>query len=442
MTKQEFSQYIKEKRSVFLDGATGSNLQKAGMPSGICPEQWIAENPEPLQKLQKAYAEAGSNIIYAPTFGANRIKLAEYGLEKETVSLNKKLVQITKEAVGPDVLVAGDLTMTGQQLEPLGMLSLEELTDVYREQAAALAEAGADLLVVETMLSLAETRAALMGAREACSLPVMVTMSFGESGKTLYGTDPATAVLVLQGLGADAVGVNCGLGPDKLGQVVAEMAQYAKVPLIAKPNAGLPKLGADGTTVYDMEAEDFAEAMKGLVEAGASLLGGCCGTGPDYIRTLVSRLQGFSSVKGQPEEKENEDEYWLTTERLVFPVEDSLQIGMVDSAENEELAEDYRNGMTDTLLDLLEEQFDEESDIICLSVDGEGIDGCGIIQDVVGEAAQMVNLPLAFSSEDPEVLEKALRAYPGLGGIVPKPSNDKEILARLCEQYGAVLLSR
>ncbi len=436
MTKKDFAQMVKEK-ILILDGATGSNLQKEGMPSGVCPEQWILEHPQPLIKLQKAYAEAGSQIVYAPTFGANRLKLGEYGLEKKTEEMNRALVALTREAVGENVLVAGDLTMTGQALEPMGELTVEELTDVYRQQAAALKEAGADLLVVETMLSLAETRAALIGVKEACDLPVLVTMTFGESGKTLYGTDGVTAVEVLQSLGADGVGLNCGAGPDKMLPVFRQMAAHAKVPLIAKPNAGLPRVAADGSTVYDMEAEVFGTWMEQMMEAGAAMAGGCCGTDPAYIRILAQLAETKKApVTGAGSD---ENERYVTTERRTVRLPDHPRVETVGPKNNQELLEEYRMGICDTLPELLEDALDEEPDLICLSVDGEGISGKELVGDVIQEALQTVTLPLAFSSEDLQVLETALCHYPGRAAVIPK-NNNREALKNLCEKYGAVIL--
>lgn len=434
MTKQEFRELL-NKKIVILDGATGSNLQKAGMPFGVCPEQWIVDNPKALEDLQKAYAQAGSDIVYAPTFGANRVKLREYGLSDQVEFLNKKLVAISKEAVGESVLVAGDLTMTGQQLEPLGTLSVDELIDVYKEQATFLAEAGADLLVIETMMSLAETRAAIIGAKEACALPVMVTMSFGENGKTLYGTDPVTAIEVIQGLGADAAGINCSAGPDKMLPIIETMAKHATIPLIAKPNAGMPKLSDGGVTTYDMAPEPFASYMIQLVEAGAAIVGGCCGTAPEYIEKTAAVVNALTPVAVSKKEEKH-----ITTERMAVKVEDALEIGCIDSEKEVELAEEYANGEYDTLMDLLDEQMDEEVDVICLSVDGEGIDGVTVIKDAILEASQIANVPLAFSSRDLEVLEAALRAYPGRAGVVKK-ENDEDALNRLCDKYGAVILA-
>ena len=189
MTREEFQRLCRE-RIVFLDGATGTNLQKAGMPTGVCPEAWILEHPDTMMQLQKAYFEAGSDIVLAPTFTANRIKLDEYGLVDKIEEMNHQLVAISKAAAGDRGLVAGDMTMTGRQLAPMGDMGFEELIDIYKEQAKILYEAGVDLFVVETMMSLAETRAAVLAIKETCDLPIMVSMTFDEKGKTLYGNTP------------------------------------------------------------------------------------------------------------------------------------------------------------------------------------------------------------------------------------------------------------
>lgn len=289
MTREEFQTLVKN-RPVILDGATGTNLQKAGMPVGVCPEKWILEHPEVLVKLQKEYVEAGTDILFAPTFTANRIKLEEYGLADDLVKMNQNLVALSKEAASGKALVAGDLTMTGQQLYPIGDLMFEDLVDVYREQAQVIYEAGADLFVVETMMSLQECRAAVIAIREVCDLPIMVSLTYNEDGRTLYGTDPATAVIVLQSLGADAVGLNCSTGPEAMLEPVAQMAEYATVPILAKPNAGMPEL-VDGVTVFRTTPEEFAAVGKKLVETGASILGGCCGTTPEHIKALADAVK-------------------------------------------------------------------------------------------------------------------------------------------------------
>lgn len=290
MTKQEFMEKAR-KGVILLDGATGSNLRKAGMPVGICSEQWVVENPKVLQELQAAYVEAGSEIIYAPTFSANRISLKNFGMDARVDELNTRLIQITKDGVGNRALVSGDLTTTGQLLEPRGELTYEKLYQTYREQVKALVDAGADILCAETMMCVDETVVALDAAQSVCDLPVMCTLTVEADGNAIYGGNAVEAVLTLQEMGAAAVGLNCSVGPDQLESVVAAMKAVAKVPVIAKPNAGMPLINEKGEAFYDMDAEHFAYHMKKLVEAGAGIVGGCCGTTPEYIRCLADILK-------------------------------------------------------------------------------------------------------------------------------------------------------
>lgn len=289
MTRQEFLARAAD-HVLLLDGATGSNLRKAGMPVGISSEEWVLKNPEVLKELQRAYVEAGSEIVYAPTFGANGISLMNFGLEKQVTEMNRHLLAISKEAVGARALVAGDLTTTGKLLEPRGDLSYETLYQIYQEQIKALADAGADLLVAETMLSVDETVAALDAAQSVCDLPVMCTLSLEADGTALYGGNAVEAVMTLQEMGAAAVGLNCSVGPDQLEAVVANMKKVAQVPIIAKPNAGMPVINEKGEASYSMNAQDFARYTRKLVEAGAGIVGGCCGTTPEYIRELARVL--------------------------------------------------------------------------------------------------------------------------------------------------------
>lgn len=291
--KDRICRIYQEHGPVILDGATGTNLMEAGMPIGVCPESWVLENPQVLLDLQRRYVEAGSHIVYASTFTGNRIKLEEYGLQERLEEINTQLVALSRQAVGDQALVAGDMTMTGQQLFPMGELLFEELVEVYKEQASVLAKAGVDLFVVETMMSLQECRAAVIAIREVCDLPIMVTLTYNEDGRTLFGTPPETAVVVLQSLGVDAIGVNCSTGPMEMVPLVEKMAEYATIPLIAKPNAGLPELEGK-KTVYRMTPEEFAGAGVALVKAGAAIVGGCCGTTESISRHFRMQRGGWN----------------------------------------------------------------------------------------------------------------------------------------------------
>lgn len=277
---------------ILLDGATGSNLRLAGMPVGVSTEQWVYDHPEAILRLQRAYVEAGSDIIYAPTFMANRVGLGMHGIEDQLKALNTGLVKLSKEAADGRALVAGDITTTGKPLEPVGPMSYQALFDVYREQIEALAEAGVDLLVAETMMAIDETVCAVEAAMSVCDLPIMCSLTMEADGHLLLGGSAVEAVETLQALGACAVGLNCSVGPDQLEAVVRAMKAVAQVPVIAKPNAGVPVMDAHGTAHYSMSPEDFARSMVPLVDAGAGIVGGCCGTNPDYIRALRDAIRG------------------------------------------------------------------------------------------------------------------------------------------------------
>lgn len=289
MNNREFAQ-LTGQGILILDGATGSNLTRAGMPKGVSTECWVLEHADILMKLQKDYVEAGSQIVYAPTFSANRISLHGFGMADRVEELNTRLVEISKKAVGGNAYIAGDFTTTGKRIDPDGGITYEELLDAYKEQITALANAGVDLLVAETMLSVEEMIAALDAAQAVCDLPVMCSMTVESDGSGFFGGNAIEAMESLQEMGAAAVGINCSMGPDQMEAVVSSMKRVARIPVIAKPNAGMPVINEKGEAVYNMSASEFARQMVRLVEAGATVVGGCCGTDPEYIRRLVSML--------------------------------------------------------------------------------------------------------------------------------------------------------
>ena len=284
MTRTEFSAWCKTVH--LLDGATGSMLRRAGMPAGVCSETWILDHPQTLIALQRAYLAAGSEIIYAPTFGANRVLLGHHDLQREVRTLNRDLVQLGREAVGTSALLAGDMTTTGRPVTPGDDSAYETLLEIYREQAEALLAAGVDLFAVETMMGVTECMAAVEAIRSLCDTPILCTLSVYSDGKCYFDGTVFEAAEVLQALGVDAIGVNCSTGPDQLESVVRALHEMTDLPIVAKPNAGMPKILETGEAVYSMQADTFAAHMGQLVEAGASLIGGCCGTTPEYIGAL------------------------------------------------------------------------------------------------------------------------------------------------------------
>ena len=285
MTRSEFQALLRN-GTVILDGATGSNLRASGMPVGVCTEQWVLEHPEVLQNLQRAYVEAGSQIVYAPSFSANRLSLSMYGLEDKLAEMNRALVQLSRDAVGGRAYVAGDMATCGKPVDVEGGVRYEELIEVYREQAQLLVDAGVDLIGLETMMGVTECSAAIEAIRSVCDLPVMCTLTLDAVGAAYFDGDAELAAQTLPALGVDAIGVNCGQGPELYVSVIQRMRAHTDLPLIAKPNAGLPVIQSDGSAVYGMSPGKFAREMVQLKKAGASILGGCCGTTPEHIRML------------------------------------------------------------------------------------------------------------------------------------------------------------
>ena len=439
MTKQEFAELVK-KRPIILDGATGTNLQKAGMPVGVCPEQWILENPQIMIKLQEDYVAAGTDILYAPTFTANRIKLEEYGLGDRLEEMNRELIGISKKAAQGKALVAADMTMTGQQLYPIGELMFEELVDVYKEQAKVLANAGADLFVVETMMSLQECRAAVLAISEVCDLPIMVSLTYNPDGRTLYGTDPATATVVLQSLGADVIGINCSTGPEDMLEPVRQMADYATIPILAKPNAGLPEL-EDGVTVYKTGPEEFANCGRKLIEAGASIIGGCCGTTPEHIRALKAAV-GDMPVPTPLQTKRRV----LTSERRLVEMDldgSFMVIGeRINPTGKKKLQAELREGSLNLVRQMALEQEENGAVILDINMGMNGIDEKEMMLNTIYEVTTTVDCPLCIDSSYVDVIEAALRIYPGRALInsISMETEKMEKLLPIAKKYGAMFI--
>ena len=446
MTREEFKDLSKE--FLYLDGATGSNLVREGMPSGVCPEQWILEHPDVMLRLQEAYVAAGTDILYAPTFTANRVKLAEYGLHSNMEQMIQELVGISKEAAasakGHRVYVAGDLTMTGQQLKPIGTMELEDLIAIYKEQILALEKAGVDLLVVETMMSLAEARAALIAAKEVCELPVMVTMTFEGDGRTLYGTDAETAAVVLESLGACAVGVNCSTGPARMKKIIEQMAASTReIPIIAKPNAGLPYLDEQGCTCYNMNTKEFTEEMRQLTEAGATILGGCCGTTPEFINGIYHAFG--KTISACPKRLQSGIRV-LSSERrtLRFGLDGSFMIvgERINPTGKKPLQAQLREGSMDKVLQFAEEQEQCGAQVLDVNMGMSGIDEKEMMLRAIEEVSSVTSLPLSLDSSHVEVLEAALRHYPGRALInsISLESEKFEKLIPIAKKYGAMFI--
>ena len=284
MTKEEFRKLTEN--ILLLDGATGSNLMASGMPRGICTETWVIEHKDVIQDLQKSYIQAGSQVIYAPTFGGNRINLMKHDLADHIEEINRTLVGYSKELAGNGVYVAGDITTSGSFITSDGDYTYDDAFKMYQEQIRLLADAGIDLIAAETMINIEETLAAVDAASSVCDLPIMCTMTVEADGSIFSGGNAIEAAVSLEAAGADAVGINCSVGPDQLVSVVRNIKENVSIPVIAKPNAGMPTIDENGQAVYSMKADEFASYMKVLIDNGASVVGGCCGTTPAFIKAL------------------------------------------------------------------------------------------------------------------------------------------------------------
>jgi len=438
MTKKEFVKLF-QNRLTLLDGGMGTLLQKAGMPGGVCPEKWAAINSELLKDTQRKYIEAGSDIIYAFTFGANPIKLSEYGIADETYAINKTLAEIAREAAGKDALVAGDISSCGSLLYPFGSVMFEETVEGFKKQVKGLLDGGVDLFAVETMMDLQEARAALIAIKESCDLPVMVTMTF-EGQRTLMGNDPLSVLVTLQSLGADAVGCNCSSGPAEMVDIIRKMKPYAKVPLIAKPNAGKPRL-ENGATVYDMDAESFAAYTEELIEAGVNALGGCCGTTPEYIRRVGEIAKGMKPV--QVERKL----YSLAcSNRKTVEIYGYLPFAVIGERLNPTgkkfLKEALLKDDMDVVSDLAREQVEAGAMLLDVNAGVPGIDEKETLKSMVNEVCNSVPVPILIDTSNPEALEAALRIYPGRAVVnsISGESEKLEALLPITKKYGAMFV--
>jgi 5-methyltetrahydrofolate--homocysteine methyltransferase len=285
------SAYLATGKTLIADGATGTMLMSAGLSPGTPPELWNIERPDQILKLHQSYLDAGSQILLTNTFGGSPIKLGKAGLADRTGELNLAAARLTRKGAGGHAYVAGDIGPTGELMAPMGPLTFESALAAFSEQAAALAEGGVDAIWVETMSDLAEARAAVTAAKQSTNLPVFCSLSFGKKARTMMGVTPKQAITELWPLGLTAIGANCGEGLDMIPEVLAQMRDSQPgVVLIAKPNAGLPKL-TQGMTIYDVEPPEFARRMVEFIEQGAQVVGACCGSSPVYISEMVERIQ-------------------------------------------------------------------------------------------------------------------------------------------------------
>ncbi len=415
---------------VLLDGAMGTVLQQKGLPPGGKPELLALTDPALLLSVHREYVAAGSQIIYANTFGASAPKLARTG---HTVGeVVPAAVAIAKKAAGQDAAVALDIGPLGELLEPMGTLTFERAYGYFREIAVAGAAAGADLAVIETMTDLYEAKAALLAVKENTSLPMFVTMSFEDSGRTFTGCTVASMARTLEGLGADAIGLNCSLGPDLLAPLLKELCENTRLPVIAKPNAGLPD---PATGLYDMGPEAFAAALAPCLDAGVTIFGGCCGTSPAYIRALRKALAGK-----RPAARKYDAAGFVCSPTVPCRLDGVRVIGeRINPTGKKRLQQALLEHDLDYILDVAVQQEDAGADILDVNVGYPGVDEAALLPQVVKKLQSAVSLPLQLDSSDPAALEAGLRVYNGKAAV-NSVNGDRLVLERILpivKKYGA-----
>lgn len=399
---------------LILDGATGTELQKCGYKGDVSAEQWVLDNPDSIVGIQTGYVAAGSNVLYSPSFGANRRKLEEHGIFNRTADYNRRLAALSQKAADGKAFVAGDISPTGLFLSPLGEASFEELVDIYTEQAAGLEQAGVDLFVIETMMTLSDARAAVLAVRSVSDKPIFVTFTCDENGRSLSGTDITAALTVLQGMGIDAFGLNCSAGPAEMLPQIKRLREFSRVPLIVKPNAGMPEIQG-GKTVYNCTPEQFVELIPEFLASGVAIFGGCCGTTAEHIAALSKALKNAEPVAPAPKFT---DLLPASTEKLTayLPV-------------------DARHGTILTVTDELEDELSDalDSDDAMVAVRLDTWDEVELFAD----CQYMISKPLCIVCDDADILEAALRAYQGrplYEGTLPDSA-----LAPLVSKYGVII---
>lgn len=398
---------------LILDGATGTELQKWGFTGAVSAEEWVLAHPESILDIQRRYVNAGSRVLYAPSFGANRQKLEEHGIFNQTAAYNRRLAALSKQAAAGRALVAGDLSPTGLFLSPMGETSFRELVDIYTPQAAGLEEAGVDLFVIETMMTLSDARAAVLAVRSVSDKPIFVTFTCDEKGRTVSGTDITAALVIMQGMGVDAFGLNCSAGPQEMLVQLRRLREYARVPLIAKPNAGMPQI-VDGKAVYSCPPEEFTALVPELLQAGVAIFGGCCGTDAGHIAALKKALDGAEITPPSPR---HPTLLPAATEKLPMYLPADAKHGPVIA-------------VTENLEDDLQEAMDGDESMVAVALQSPAD------AEELAQMQYLIEKPLCLVCDDGAVLEAALRSYQGRAlyeGAIPE-----ETLARLQELYGLI----
>lgn len=433
-----------QKEIVYIDGGLGSSLIKMGLPSGVEPEVWNIEEPQKIVELHKEYIDAGAQVITTNTFGANELKLEckDYTLESiitAAVDNAKTAVEQSGKVQGEDVYVALSVGPCGKLLKPLGELDFERAVEAFSKTIKLGAKAGADLVIIETMSDTYEAKAALLAAKESCDLPVFITVAFDENKKLMTGADPLSVITMLEGLGADAIGINCGLGPHQMKEIAKEYVKYSSLPVIVSPNAGMPK-SVNGQTVYDVSADEFASVMSEIAELGVHGLGGCCGTTPEYIKATVDKTQGIEPVAIT---KKCDTVVSSYTHAVVFSRIPVIVGERINPTGKKKLKEALRNNALDYILSEAVAQQDAGAKILDVNVGLPEIDEVKMLTDTVCAVQGVSDLPLQLDSSDAKALESAMRIYNGKPMInsVNGKQSSMDAVFPLVKKYGGVVVA-
>ena len=424
------------KRILFFDGGMGTLLQEQGLQAGELPETWNLKNPEPIIQIHKAYLAAGADIILANTFGANRFKYGE-DLEKIVTAGVANAKKAVAES-GKKAYVALDIGSTGKLLKPMGTLDFEEAVGVFAEIIRVGEKAGADLILIETMSDTYELKAAVLAAKENSTLPIMATVIFDESKKMLTGASPQVVVSLLEGLGVDALGINCGLGPKQMKEIVKELLKYASIPVIVNPNAGLPR-SENGKTVFDVGAEEFAEDMEEIVTMGAWFAGGCCGTTPAHIQAMVEKCKEITPVPIAPKNYTFVTSYSTAVELGGRPVIIGERINPTGKSKFKQALRDHN---IDYILEEGVKQEDSGAHILDVNVGLPEIDEAAMMETIVYELQSIMPIPLQIDTTNMEAMERALRIYNGKP-MINSVNGKAEIMEQvfpLVKKYGQVVV--
>ncbi|MBV7275515.1 homocysteine S-methyltransferase family protein [Clostridium sp. PL3] len=421
---------------IFFDGAMGTMLQKEGLKVGELPETLNITNSETIKRIHKQYIDAGADIIITNTFGANELKYStsEYSVEDViTAGVNNA------REVADDKLVALDIGPTGQIMEPSGTLSFETAYELFKKQVIIGERAGADVILIETMSDLYEAKAAILAAKENSSLPVLCTMTFQEDGRTLMGTDPKTMVFVLEGLGVDALGVNCSLGPKELMPIVEEILKYASIPVMVQPNAGLPRYDGE-KTVYDIKAGEFAEYIKIMAQKGVRIFGGCCGTDPEFINKSSAALKGISPLK-----TEIKGFTAITSGTDTVILDDKVRfIGeRINPTGKKHYKQELKAKSVNYIQSEAVKQKEEGAAVIDLNVGLPEIDEVEMITKAVKAIQKVVQIPISIDSSNPEAIEAGARIYNGkpvINSVNGKEETMKKIFP-IVKKYGGCVIA-